>query len=355
MVAEVNSIVSRLKWPSPNMTARCIKLGISFEENSETKKIMSAITRRKYVPLKTRVDGRKKKRSSSTLNSESRFYLFLLVLNNNFDSRRNAIFEGYEENIKTIAASLDIDDNDYRDLMKFYLCNTPYCDKSNALYIAHEKASCLIKSSGINVQFTGKSSGETIYLKYFEKHDLFLSKTFSCVRPYNEILEDIKTKEINIISAKSYKSIQSFYTFKELKECIRAFYPLQTVEVSETDHTPRVILDPLKNLLSISGPSVPLSPTTYFEPVLDWLKLYSVLGNKKLDVCLAFKYFNTYTTKFLMRLVKNCNQFAATGKEINFYWYYEEEDDEMREFGEYLRTQACQEIDFQIAQEFVKL
>ena len=45
-------------------------------------------------------------------------------------------------------------------------------------------------------------------------------------------------------------------------------------------------------------------------------------------------YFNSSSAKAIMMLMEKLDEAAANGAEVEVYWYYDEEDDTMRELGE---------------------
>lgn len=284
---------------------------------------------------------------------KTRFYIFLLIVNHHLGTAKSKPSKSQENEMQSLALTLDITPELYLSVMTFYCSDKPFVDTADTVYIAFELSDRLIRSKGVNVYFTNHTPGEVIYLKYIEPYDLFLAKTFTTRRSYNSITGEINTKVLDIITEKNYPELNyELPSFSELKSRLKNFDALQHVEISEMNGNPNILLDPEKGLISISGASSPLSTTVYFDPIFDWLNLYDLSGKKPLSVYFHFKYYNTYTSKFLVNFVWECNRLLKKGKSVSFYWYHDVEDDEMREFGEYLQTRFNEGDKFHILENF---
>lgn len=270
--------------------------------------------------------------------AKTKFYIFLLAVNTlpRFEKPSNA----QENHIQALARDLEITPETCHAVSEFFHTDRPYADIDSTVYIASKLSDHLIRSKGVNVYFTNPIHGEIIYLKYIEAYDLFLAKTFGTKRSYHSISEEVSIKDLNIITEKNYPELNyEMPSFSKLKTRLKQFNPLQRVEISETYYKPKITLDPEKGIVAISGASSPLSTTVYFDPIFEWLDLFDMSGKETLNVYFNFKYYNTYTSKFLVNFVWKCNKLSQKGRSVGFYWYYDPEDDEMREFGEYLQTQ----------------
>jgi hypothetical protein len=344
MVVDLHSILEDLKAPlSYSDDSNRLRPGALLASDTTVKEILSL----------TDTMNSKTKKEQIEPDAKTKFYLFLLTVNKHFDLKKNKPEKDHARYIKSLAALMGIDQETYDIVMKFYHSDKPYVDKANTAYIAFELSNQLIRSKGINVYFTNRSPGEIIYLKYVEAYDLLLAKTFIETHSYNSIKEEIISKELNVITEDNYTELNyEMPSFSDLKTQLKNFNPLQRVEVSETGYNPRITLDPEKGMITVSGASSPISTTAYFEPIFEWLNLFDMSGKDTLNIYFHFKYYNTYTSKFLVNFVWKCNTLSKKGKNVSFYWYYDMEDDEMREFGEYLQTQFHEENKFYILETF---
>lgn len=283
----------------------------------------------------------------------TKFCLFVLAVNEHLNLKSHQPSPATVEHLKALADTLQIDPEDYEAVMSFFYSEKPYTDFSRAVYNAFEQDNPLIRSKGVHVYFTNHTPGEIIYLKYIPRFDLFLSKTFIIRRTYHSNKEDVSVKDLNIVTKRNYTEwYYEMPSFDDLTSRLMNFHRLQRVEVSQTSINPRITLDPDKGMISISGASSPISTTAYFEPINEWLDLFDADGKDTLNVYLHFYYYNTYTTKFLVNLVWKCNSLLKKGKQVGFYWYYDMDDDEMREFGEYLQTQFHDQTKFYVLESF---
>ena len=352
MLTDIHQILSNFKHSSTDMEEiRCLKLGSSFFDNATVRKMMNLLERYGLsVPDFLAAESLETKHKTTlSLSKKAGFYLFILLFNKHFDLTKKELLKGTELKLKNLSKELGIDALDYDSILQFYTNNKPYQDHFECAYMAFESANQLIRSRGINVYFNHKNPGEIVYLKYFKAYNLLLSKTFIITGSYNLSAEKIRVKEINLVDEKNYDTFNyKVPAFKALKNEITNFDPLQHVEVNETIHNPQITLDPSKCIISISGTSSPVSTSSYFEPIFEWLKIFDTSNKKTLSIYLDFKYFNTYTAKFLLNLVLECNGIYSNGKKVSFYWYYDEDDDEMKEFGEHLMTQFTEKEKFYV-------
>lgn len=337
MMAEVGNLILKLHESAIN-NDKSFKMGESFANNVTTKKIIALLSKKTTGIIKKKqleaLPG------AQSLEKVDRFYSFIPIFNQCFNAQSNEIFEGFGQSIISAASKLQISEPDFSRIMRFYLMSKPYQDLNDSLYIAYKNSNRLISAQGLNIRFSGNNEHEIVYLKYFKDYNLFLSKTFYSFRSYDSLEEEIKIKEINILNEKEF--IDKNYgaeTFEDLVYDMQNFNPLQTVNITQTDTTPEIRLYPEKGKIFITGACLPLSPTTLLDPILEWLNLFGHLGKSSLTVYFKLDYFNTYTTKFLVKFIQHCNALTKKGKEIKIYWYYEIDDEEMKEFGEYLQSQ----------------
>ena len=56
---------------------------------------------------------------------------------------------------------------------------------------------------------------------------------------------------------------------------------MEPLSIKSTEDTPKIILDPLKELFEISGRSLPEDVNQFYKPVIDWFKDYLDNPNPK--------------------------------------------------------------------------
>ena len=267
----------------------------------------------------------------------SAFYAFVLMYRQYFNDYSKRDTRIFEQKINVVASALSISKAD-RDLVaEFFTNQEPYTDKNKAVYFNNDKKAVCAKYIGTNIIYAAGRSNEIVYLKYFETYNLFLSKIFiKSKNPYH-FLENIIIGEMDIVNSSNYfMDDYGYNTYSEIIESIKNHKPFQYFELEATANTPKILLDPEQGRVVISGSSSPFSPTNFFTPVLEWFEHYRVSGKDHLQVFIMLDYFNTYTSKFLLYLIRKCDTMTKEKKHVKIYWYFDPEDSDMREFGEHL-------------------
>lgn len=110
---------------------------------------------------------------------------------------------------------------------------------------------------------------------------------------------------------------------------------METIQIAATERTPRVLLDFDNHNYSLSGESYPEDVSDFYSSMLNQLENH--LGQLR-DVALrfdfSFVYFNSSSTKVIMRLFEMLEETAQSGNQVVVNWYYKEGDEIMQEMGE---------------------
>lgn len=109
---------------------------------------------------------------------------------------------------------------------------------------------------------------------------------------------------------------------------------METIKIQGTEDTPRIILDAEKELLEISGRSLPEDVSAFYEPVLNWLNEYAENPNDKTIFNFKLTYFNTASSKLLLDILMKLEELHEKGHEVLIRWHYPEDDEDMEEAGE---------------------
>ena len=109
---------------------------------------------------------------------------------------------------------------------------------------------------------------------------------------------------------------------------------METIKIQGTEDTPRIILDAEKELLEISGRSLPEDVAAFYEPVLNWLNEYSESPNEKTVFNFKLTYFNTASSKLLLDILMKLEELHEKGNDVLIRWHYPEDDEDMEEAGE---------------------
>ena len=111
-----------------------------------------------------------------------------------------------------------------------------------------------------------------------------------------------------------------------------------------TNNTPLVLLDHNKNLMEFEGDSRPEDVQKFYRPIIEWLENYekhlsSVKDNtsRKITTTCNFKfeYFNSSSVKYVMDIILKLGEITTSnGVLLVLNWYYDEQDEDMKESGE---------------------
>lgn len=121
---------------------------------------------------------------------------------------------------------------------------------------------------------------------------------------------------------------------------------MKKLTVKPTSHCPKIIFDPQNTHFEISGISRPENVCGFYYPVINWLHDFhnEVIVNKTFHfdmdnpaiLKIVLTYFNSSTAKFLYEIIGIFKSLSEKGEQIKIQWYFDEEDDDIREAGEEL-------------------
>jgi hypothetical protein len=109
---------------------------------------------------------------------------------------------------------------------------------------------------------------------------------------------------------------------------------METIKIQGTEDTPKVILDKEKEIMEISGRSLPEDVASFYEPVLTWLDEYAQGPNKKTVFNFKLVYFNTASSKLLLDILMKLEEIHEAGHDVLIRWHFPEDDEDMEEAGE---------------------
>lgn len=124
---------------------------------------------------------------------------------------------------------------------------------------------------------------------------------------------------------------------------------MEDLIIEGTNISPKVYFEPNRSLLEIGGYSRPENVRDFYYPIISWLENYrktiTVQANKTQQaepITFKFKfiYFNSSSAKFIYDIVIELSEFQRAGVPLKIYWYFDEDDEELREAGEELSDMA---------------
>ena len=109
---------------------------------------------------------------------------------------------------------------------------------------------------------------------------------------------------------------------------------MEIINLEGTEDTPRVLLDPGKNIFEISGRSLPEDCAQFYGPILKWLDAYVGAPNANTIFEVKLEYFNTASSKMILDVLSRMEKLKESGKQVTIQWYSHDDDEDMQEAGE---------------------
>jgi hypothetical protein len=116
---------------------------------------------------------------------------------------------------------------------------------------------------------------------------------------------------------------------------------METFQIPEQKHTPRILLDPISGIFEMEGISLPEDIFAFYEPVLKWLDDYIAYIRKfehqhiypPPKVTFKLNYYNSGSVRMITSILQKLRMITDFQPETLIEWYYEEEDLHILENG----------------------
>lgn len=105
--------------------------------------------------------------------------------------------------------------------------------------------------------------------------------------------------------------------------------------IKGTSKTPEIDFTPGK--IGISGRSIPEDAVAFFQPIVKWVEQYLTNPETFTKVIFKIEYINSGSNRFIFSILKLLNNSFAQGNKIEVYWYFEEDDETIKNLGEDLK------------------
>lgn len=109
---------------------------------------------------------------------------------------------------------------------------------------------------------------------------------------------------------------------------------MEIIAIESTPKTPTIKFDSKKGKLEIRGRSIPENSVEFYKPLVESLEQYASSPNSPTQVDIQLEYFNTASSKCILDVLKRLESIHRQGNQVIINWYYEEDDEDMREAGE---------------------
>ena len=115
---------------------------------------------------------------------------------------------------------------------------------------------------------------------------------------------------------------------------------METIQLSETRNTPRVVFNLENGTLKMEGKAFPEYPDPFYGPILNALKQ---VNSNSLAITMHFDYINTSSSKCVLNLLKTAQKQIEN---VSVLWVSEEDDEDIEETGKTFED-CCAGITFE--------
>jgi hypothetical protein len=112
---------------------------------------------------------------------------------------------------------------------------------------------------------------------------------------------------------------------------------LGEVHILPTEITPEVFLNP-EGTIKITGRGLAVNRTDIPRQIITWINSYLNHPADVTYVLIALEYLNSFSTTILVSILKKILQVSFQSKKYVIQWYYESDDNDILERGEYISS-----------------
>jgi len=131
----------------------------------------------------------------------------------------------------------------------------------------------------------------------------------------------------------------------EIKKKISGILAINKFHILPTKDTPEIIFKPDGFIRiggrGLMGPNVEIS-----EQILVWIHKYLENPPEITTIIVAMEYLNSFSAKILVSILKEISFVIKQNKQYFIHWFYEEDDEDILERGEYISSTLNIPIDF---------
>ena len=120
---------------------------------------------------------------------------------------------------------------------------------------------------------------------------------------------------------------------------------IDIVHILPTNKTPEFLLNP-EGIIKIKGRAIDESRINDPEEITKWINDYLLNPAELTDVTIALEFLNSFNTIILTSALRRISQVIKQGKKLVIHWYYEEDDVDIYERGEYISLTINVPIEF---------
>ena len=110
---------------------------------------------------------------------------------------------------------------------------------------------------------------------------------------------------------------------------------MENLHIKAEKKSPSVDFELYSGLLRVGGKSNLENPGSFYDNVINWLESYILKPAVKTTFKMEMEYFNSSSSKHLMRVLRIIERIQVSGKsDVLIEWHHHEHDGSMLEAGE---------------------
>lgn len=115
---------------------------------------------------------------------------------------------------------------------------------------------------------------------------------------------------------------------------------MSMIRLEATTSTPKVLFDPERAILELSGESYPENALAFYQPLLDGVARHLQTSTAvDFTIELRLRYLNTSSVRALMELFDLAEEAFRNGVPARIVWYHDQDDDRSQEVAEEFREE----------------
>jgi len=91
-------------------------------------------------------------------------------------------------------------------------------------------------------------------------------------------------------------------------------------------------------MIKIRGRGLFQNKTEVIEQIMNWIDKYLRNTTEITYVIISFEYLNSFSTTILVSIIRKLSQVILQSGKLVIQWYYEEDDEDILERGEYISS-----------------
>ena len=91
-------------------------------------------------------------------------------------------------------------------------------------------------------------------------------------------------------------------------------------------------------IMQLSGKSYPENVDEFYAPVWEWIEADLIAPQVATTIDVSLEYLNTASAKMLLDILIKVKNLQSAGNELKLVWKYYEDDEDMEDFADHIRT-----------------